>query len=106
MFDVKYGLIFLSKKDIERDIFEVIHFVGFETEPSQSDRDGIWDEVMNGDEFTIKDEYGADDIIMIDADEYTLSLYKSIIANGEEYNKNDETDEDDDMTAIDEKIFS
>jgi hypothetical protein len=67
-FKFNYGLIILSKKDVEAGYYDILHFTGWENPPTQFDRDHVKQEAF--DEFGLKEEgYEFDDLVVIDAAE-------------------------------------
>ena len=72
-FDIKYGLIVLNRKDIEDGIYEILHFVGYEKEPTDIDIISLKDELN-----TVGLSDFGENLIIIRASEETVEEYKKI----------------------------
>ena len=75
-FDIKYGLIVLNRKDIEDGIYEILHFVGYEKEPTDIDISSLKDELNTDDSFGLSNL--GENLIIIRASEETVEEYKKI----------------------------
>ena len=81
-FNMKYGLIVISKKEMASGIHNIIHFAGFEEPPSESDKAHIFDEVLNDPMFSeIPKLYDKSDLMIIDADESTVKEFVEMVEN-------------------------
>ena len=80
MFKINYGVIVLSKKEIESGDFNILHFGGYEHTPTESDISNIREEALYDKDFELIQEYDDDDIIAIEADESTVNEYKDILS--------------------------
>ena len=75
-FEIKYGLIVLSQKDLEKDIYEILHFVGYDEEPTDLNIEQLRDELKTDESFGLTGMW--DDLIIIRASEETVEEYREI----------------------------
>jgi len=75
--DIKYGLIVLNRQDIESGIYEILHFVGYEKEPTDLDIKYLREELNTDKTFGLTDL--GENMIIIKASEETVDEYKKIV---------------------------
>jgi hypothetical protein len=78
-FEIKYGLIVLNREDIENGIYEILHFVGYEKEPTEVDIESLVDELKTDETFGLTG-LGKNMIIIAASDE-TIEEYKNIVGD-------------------------
>lgn len=76
-FDIKYGLIVLNRKDIEEGIYEILHFVGYEEEPTDKDIELLKDELKEDKSLGLSGL--GENLIIIHASDETVEEYKSYV---------------------------
>lgn len=77
-FTINYGLIVLNREDIENGIYEILHFVGYEKEPTDIDISSLKEE-LNTDESLGLIGLG-ENLIIIKASEETVDEYKGYVS--------------------------
>ena len=76
-FDIKYGLIVLNRQDLEDGIYEILHFVGYEKEPTDLDIKSLQEELNTDESFGLINL--GDNMIIIRASEETVEEYRKIV---------------------------
>lgn len=81
---IKYGLIVLNRNDIENGIYEILHFVGYEKEPTDIDISSLKQELNTDENFGLIGL--GDNMIIIKASDETVEEYKDIVKNSKSFN--------------------
>ena len=81
--NMKYGLIVIDPTEAqnENDESTILHFCGYETQPTQSDVNSLFEELSTNEDFGLTDKM---DIIEIyDAPQEIVDMYREGLLNGE-----------------------
>ena len=88
LFDINYGVVVFSKKETELGLYNILHFAGFETPPTDSDINHIREEALYDEDFKLINEYDESDIYAVEADKSTVDKYRNIVKEQvNQYNK-------------------
>jgi hypothetical protein len=79
-FEINYGLIVLNKDDIAEGKYEILHFVGYESEPTINEVNALANELKTDKSFKLNKIM--DKIIIVSASKEIIEKYNDIINEG------------------------
>jgi hypothetical protein len=80
-FKINFGIIAVNKEDYESkqgQMIDVLHFVGYENEPSEADYESLAKELEEDETFDLVDMVKNGQILLIEAPEPTVEFFKNL----------------------------